>query len=154
MANSTSWPRVNGAVGLNGTQLAKVSELTYRQLRELVRLGAISHAYSRGVRSGYGREHLDEARRARRLLQLGLSCREVANAVKELGPKQRTPKAPSIPAFRATDGRAVHWVAGAVSVSALAARSSSEQRLINAIRKAVDQFRVTERMVRQALKAR
>lgn len=154
MANLTSWPGVNSAVGLNGTQLARLSKLTYRQLRELVRLGAVSHAYSRGVRSGYGREHLAEARRARRLLQLGLSCREVANAVKEVGPKRRMPKVPSIPPFRTTDGRAVHWVAGAVSVSALAARSSSEQRLINAIRVAVDQFRVTERMVREAMKAR
>lgn len=153
MANSTACTAVNGAFGLNGAQLAKHSKLTYRQLRELVRLGAVSHACSRGVRSGYGRQQLDEARRARRLLELGLSCREAAAAVRELDAKHRPPKAPSIPTFRSTDGRAVHWVAGAVSISALASRSSSEQRLIDAICAAVGQFRAKERKVRAALKA-
>lgn len=153
MANSTTWARVNGTAGLNGTQLARRSKLTYRQLRELVRLGAIAHAHSRGTRHGYGQQHLDEARRARHLLDLGLTCREVAAAVRELDERGKPPKALAMPPFRATDGRAVRWQAGYVQVSARAARSSCEQRLIDAIRVAVDQFRVKERLIRAALKA-
>ncbi len=154
MANSTAWTAINGAFGLNGAQLARRSRLTYRQLRELVRLGAIAHAYSRGTRYGYGRQHLDEARRARRLIDLGLTCREVAAAVQELDEKGKPPRAPSMPSFRSPGGRAVRWAAGQVTVSASAPRSSSEQRLVDAIRVAIDQFRAQERLIRAAIKAR
>lgn len=154
MANSITWRAVSGSLGLNSAQLAKLSKLTSRQLRELVRLGAVSHASSRGVRSGYGRHHLEEARRARRLLDLGLSCHAVAAVVHELGPRQRPPKSLLLPAFRSDGGHAIHWLAGSICISAPETRSSSEQRLIDAIRAAVDQFRARERAVRAAITTR
>lgn len=133
-------------------ELATLANLPIRALRELIRLGAIEKAdFTEDGRQAYSAEHLQQAERAKRLMDAGLSIGEAAYMCEAL---VRTGQAPRAPRFRSlghVKGRPTTWSSGGVQISVSATCSPEEIRLVKALRNLIAERRHFESMLRRQL---
>jgi len=135
-------------------ELAVLSKLSQRRLRQLIGSGAISRASQPNTKKSYSHHHLREAVRADRLLNLKLSAQEVGAIAKEIRPDGHPPPALRLDPIPQPGSTDTTWRAGRVALAIPADCSASEARLIEALRKAVHKCAIREKHIRNAIRPR
>lgn len=148
-------PHLNpGQAGLSQAELARRSGLSQRTIRVLIGLGAIDRAHA-GIsgKQMYSLEHLREARRANLLIGLGLIVHHAAAlccSIRRLG---RVRAGMSLPDLKYKRGHQLSWETDGVRIEVAANCNPEAERLVAALRSAIDQTRGREKDLRRKLRA-
>lgn len=135
-------------------QLAVMSKLPQRRLRQLIGAGAISRAARPNSRAAYSPLHVRQAVLARELLDLDLSVQEVGAIAKEMGPHGQPPPALRLGPVPRPSLEDKTWVAGRVTLTIPSNCNASEARLVSALRQAVHAFAIREKDIRRTIRPR
>lgn len=140
--------------GASQADLAQMTGLSVRTLRELIRLRAVEQAWLDG--SGkliYSIEHYQQVKRAKLLLDAGLTVRDAASMCEATIRQGRVPNGLPLPHLRHVKGKSTTWQTDGVRITISADCCSETERLVRALAKAIDATRNSEKELRRRLRS-